>query len=95
LAGPKGNLSRHGFSALKDVTPAYAVKIFKAYATSDRKDAENPYRLVDDIWVLDLKMLIKFALKMGLKPQSIERIKAVFYTPLASNRIRKFVYITP
>ncbi len=70
------------FLRSKDVTPAYAVKIFKAYGNQAiEKMQENPYRLVDDIWGIGFKTADKIALKMGLEPQSIERIKAgILYT---------------
>jgi exodeoxyribonuclease V alpha subunit len=65
------------FLRSKDVSPAYAVKIFKTYGNQAiEKVQENPYRLVDDIWGVGFKTADKIALKMGIEPQSIDRVKA-------------------
>lgn len=61
----------------KDVSAAFAVKIFKAYGNAAIEKIEsNPYQLVDDIWGIGFKSADKIALKMGLAVDSLERIKA-------------------
>ncbi|MFA5306808.1 MAG: ATP-dependent RecD-like DNA helicase [Candidatus Babeliales bacterium] len=61
----------------KDVSPAYATKIFKAYGNqSVEKIQENPYRLVDDIWGIGFKTADQIALKLGLERHAQDRIKA-------------------
>jgi exodeoxyribonuclease V alpha subunit len=61
----------------KDISPAYATKIFKAYGNqSIEKIQENPYRLVDDIWGIGFKTADQIALKLGLERHAQDRIKA-------------------
>ncbi len=61
----------------KDVSTAFATKIYKTYGNSALDIIKNnPYRLVEDIWGIGFKSADSIALKMGLKPDSIERIKA-------------------
>ncbi len=61
----------------KDVSPAYAIKIFKTYGNQAiEKIQENPYRLVDDIWGIGFKTADQIALKMGLEKHSLARMKA-------------------
>jgi exodeoxyribonuclease V alpha subunit len=61
----------------KDVSPAYATKIFKTYGNqSVEKIQENPYRLVDDIWGIGFKTADQIALKLGLERHAQDRIKA-------------------
>lgn len=61
----------------KDVSPAFASKIYKAYGnTAIEKIQENPYRLVDDIWGVGFKTADQIAIKIGLEKNSPERIKA-------------------
>jgi exodeoxyribonuclease V alpha subunit len=61
----------------KDVSTAFAVKIFKTYGNlSIEKISGNPYRLVDDIWGIGFKSADQIALKLGLKSDSLERVKA-------------------
>lgn len=65
------------FLRSKDVSAAFAVKIFKTYGnTAIEKIEANPYQLVDDIWGIGFKSADKIALKMGLETDSLERIKA-------------------
>lgn len=67
------------FLRSRDVSTAYAVKIFKTYGCEAiEKIQENPYRLIEDIWGVGFKTADKIALKMGLAADSIERVKAGF-----------------
>jgi len=65
------------FLRSKDVSPAYAAKIYKAYGNASvEKMQENPYRLVDDIWGIGFKIADQIALKLGLERYSMPRVKA-------------------
>jgi len=66
----------------KDVSPAFATKIYKTYGNeSIDKVQENPYRLVTDIWGVGFKTADQIALKIGLEKNSLERISAgILYT---------------
>lgn len=67
------------FLRSKDVSASFAVKIYKTYGNdSIEKMQENPYRLIDEIWGVGFKTADKIAIKLGLAPDSIERIKAAF-----------------
>jgi exodeoxyribonuclease V alpha subunit len=70
------------FLRSKDVSPAYAIKIFKTYGNqSIEKIQENPYRLVEDIWGIGFKTADQIALKLGLERHAQDRIKAgILYT---------------
>lgn len=65
------------FLRSKDVSPAYAVKIFKAYGNKAvEKIQDNPYCLIDDIWGIGFKTADQIALKIGLERHSLNRVKA-------------------
>lgn len=65
------------FLRSKDVSPAFAVKIFKTYGnTAIDKIQANPYCLSDDIWGIGFKTADQIALKIGLERHSLPRIKA-------------------
>ncbi len=65
------------FLRSKDVSPSFAVKIYKTYGNQAiEKIQENPYRLVEDIWGIGFKSADKIALNMGLEKHSTQRIKA-------------------
>ncbi|MFA6527725.1 MAG: ATP-dependent RecD-like DNA helicase [Candidatus Babeliales bacterium] len=65
------------FLRSKDVSAAFATKIFKTYGNASIEKIEaNPYQLVDDIWGIGFKSADKIALKMGLETDSLERVKA-------------------
>lgn len=70
------------FLRSKDVSPAYAVKIFKTYGSlAIQKIQDNPYCLIDDIWGIGFKTADQIALKIGLERHSLARIKAgILYT---------------
>jgi exodeoxyribonuclease V alpha subunit len=77
------------FLRSKDVSPAYATKIFKTYGNQAvEKMQENPYRLIDDIWGVGFKIADQIALKLGLERNSMARIKAgiVFSIGQATDR---------
>jgi exodeoxyribonuclease V alpha subunit len=61
----------------KDISPAYATKIYKKYGhNSIAVLQENPYRLTDDIWGIGFKIADQIAQNMGLEKNSTKRIKA-------------------
>lgn len=61
----------------KNISPAYAGKIFKMYGQSSIAVVqENPYRLADEIWGIGFKMADQIALSIGIAANSIKRIKA-------------------
>ena len=65
------------FLRSKDVSPAYAAKIYKTYGNqSIEKVQDNPYCLIDDIWGIGFKIADQIALKLGLERYSMARIKA-------------------
>jgi exodeoxyribonuclease V alpha subunit len=58
-----------------DISPTYAVKIFKAYGASTIAVVkENPYKLSDDIAGIGFKMSDRIALSMGISIDSEFRI---------------------
>lgn len=82
----------------KDVSTAFAVKIFKKYGNqSIQLVQENPYRLVEDIWGVGFKSADQIALKLGLAPDSIQRIKAciLFAITDATNNGHLYLEVTP
>ena len=61
----------------KDVSTAFAVKIFKTYGSQSIETiTKNPYRLVDDIWGIGFKSADQIALKLGLATDAPDRVKA-------------------
>ncbi len=61
----------------KNISPAYATKIYKKYgAQSISVVAENPYRLADDIWGIGFKIADKIAQNMGFEHDSVKRIRS-------------------
>lgn len=67
------------FLRSKDVSTAFAVKIFKTYGNqSINIITQNPYRLIDDIWGIGFKSADQIALKLGLGVASLARVKACF-----------------
>lgn len=60
-----------------EVSTGFAVKIYKKYGNDSIETVqENPYRLVEDIWGVGFKTADTLALKLGLDPSSIKRVKA-------------------
>ncbi|MFA6066757.1 MAG: ATP-dependent RecD-like DNA helicase [Candidatus Babeliaceae bacterium] len=61
----------------KDISPAYAAKIYKKYGQNARAIIhENPYRLAEEIWGIGFKMADKIALNVGFQLHSSARISA-------------------
>jgi len=82
------------FLKSKDVSTAFAVKIYKAYGNSAlEKMEENPYRLVDDIWGVGFKTADQIALKLGLAHDAPARIKAAIQFVLSDISNEGHLYI--
>lgn len=65
------------FLRSKDVSTAYATKIYKTYGSvAIEKIQDNPYCLIDDIWGVGFKTADQIALKLGLELHSMARVKA-------------------
>lgn len=65
------------FLIAHDVTPAYAVKIYKTYGDeSIQKVTENPYRLASDIWGIGFKIADRIAMNLGVDVNDPARISA-------------------
>lgn len=61
----------------KNISPAYAAKIYKKYGNeSVAVVIENPYRLADEIWGIGFKVADQIAQNMGFAPDSVKRIKS-------------------
>lgn len=61
----------------KDISNAYAVKIYKKYGQSAIAVLqENPYRLADEIWGIGFKVADQIAKKIGIAHDSLKRIKS-------------------
>lgn len=59
------------------VSPAYGVKIFRAYGDdSIRKVKENPYALIRDVWGIGFKLADNLARNMGILADDGARIQA-------------------
>jgi len=60
-----------------DISPTYAVKIYKTYgANTIAEIKENPYKLADDIFGIGFKMSDRIALAMGIPMDSEYRISS-------------------
>lgn len=60
-----------------EVSPTYAIKIFKTYGQdSIRMVKENPFRLADDIWGIGFKTADRIAARMGYDQNSYARCRA-------------------
>jgi exodeoxyribonuclease V alpha subunit len=60
-----------------NVSPGYAVKIYKTYGDAAiQKVTENPYRLASDIWGIGFKIADKIAMNLGVDPGDPARIVA-------------------
>lgn len=82
------------FLRSKDVTPSFAVKIYKTYGNQAvEKMQENPYRLVDDIWGIGFKSADKIALQLGLEKNAPDRIKAGFLYAIGEATNNGHLYI--
>ena len=62
-----------------DVSTSHATKIFKTYGNDSIKVVqENPYRLADDIWGLDLKRRIRSQKRWALTMRNMSAFGAAF-----------------
>lgn len=69
----------------RDVSPAYAAKIYKKYGQESIAVLhENPYRLADEIWGIGFKMADTIAQKMGFAPNCLQRLCAGIVYALSS-----------
>ncbi|MFI3173837.1 MAG: ATP-dependent RecD-like DNA helicase [Bacillota bacterium] len=60
-----------------DITPAYALKIYKKYKDKMYEIVKNqPYRLADEIWGIGFKMADKIAMTGGVPMDDPNRIKS-------------------
>ena len=63
-----------------NVSPAYAVRIYKSYGKDTIKAIrENPYNLSEEVFGIGFKMADKIALSMGIDPDSEYRIASGTY----------------
>jgi exodeoxyribonuclease V alpha subunit len=71
----------------KNITPAYATKIYKKYGKESISVLhENPYRLADEIWGIGFKVADQIAQNMGFAPDSLKRITSgILYALSTSN----------
>lgn len=61
----------------KDISAAYAIKIYKKYGHSSIPlIMENPYRLAEEVWGIGFKTADQIAEKLGVEKDSPKRIKA-------------------
>lgn len=61
----------------KNISPAYATKIYKKYGSESLIVVrENPYRLADEIWGIGFKVADQIAQNMGFAPDSLKRISS-------------------
>lgn len=69
----------------KDISPAYAVKIYKKYGQESIAVLhENPYRLADEIWGIGFKTADTIAQKMGFTPTCLQRLSSGIIYALAT-----------
>ena len=65
------------FLHAREVSTAFAVKIYKAYGQdSIAKIQNNPYQLVEDVWGVGFKTADQLAMKLGFEKQSLFRVRA-------------------
>ena len=78
----------------KDISTAFAVKIYKTYGDESLKlIQQDPYRLVEDIWGVGFKSADQLALKLGLEKNSIKRIKSGILYCITENINNGHLYI--
>jgi exodeoxyribonuclease V alpha subunit len=77
----------------KGVSTAFAAKMYKLYKNETiEKITQNPYRLVEEIWGVGFKTADDLALKLGLVPDSLYRIKAGLIHAISKNNEDGNVY---
>ncbi len=78
----------------KDVSTAFAVKIYKTYGDeSITIIQEDPYKLVEDIWGVGFKSADQLALKLGIEKDSLRRIKSGILYCLTENISNGHLYM--
>ncbi|MBU4269660.1 ATP-dependent RecD-like DNA helicase [Candidatus Dependentiae bacterium] len=78
----------------KDISTAFAVKIYKTYGDESLKlIQDDPYKLVEDIWGIGFKSADQLALKLGLEKDSIKRIKSGILYCITENINNGHLYI--
>lgn len=69
----------------KDISPAYAAKIYKQYRNNTLAVlAENPYRIADEIWGIGFKIADQIAQKLGFEKHAPARVTAGVLYALSS-----------
>lgn len=78
----------------RDVSTAFATKIYKKYGQSSIAVlTENPYRIADEIWGVGFKTADQIALKMGIEKNSIKRIKSGITFAITSELNNGHLYV--
>lgn len=78
----------------KDVSPAYAAKIYKKYGQESIAVLnENPYRLADEIWGIGFKIADTIAQKLGFAPDCAQRLAAGITFALTSGAGSGHLYL--
>lgn len=77
----------------KDVSPAYATKIYKQYGKESIAILhENPYRIAHDIWGIGFKTADKIAQKLGIAANAPARIQAGICFAITQELERGHIY---
>ena len=78
----------------KNITPAYATKIYKKYGyESIAVVKENPYRLAEEIWGIGFKMADTIAHNLGFAHNCRARIKAGIFHIISETNTSGHLYI--
>jgi len=78
----------------KDITPAYAAKIYKRYGyESIAVVKENPYRLAEEIWGIGFKTADQIAYNLGFQHSCPARIKAGIIHSINESVINGHLYV--
>ncbi|MFQ5722313.1 MAG: ATP-dependent RecD-like DNA helicase, partial [Candidatus Aminicenantales bacterium] len=76
-----------------NVSTTLAIKIYHQYGDdSFRILKTNPYQVCHDIWGIGFKTADQMALKLGLSPDSLERVKAYIYYLLEKDTEQRHVF---
>lgn len=78
----------------KGISPAYASKIYKKYKhESIAIVQQNPYKLADEIWGIGFRLADQIAQNMGMKKDSIARIRAGIHFAISQEVGNGHLYI--
>jgi len=78
----------------KNISPAYAAKIYKRYKQeSIAVLRENPYRLADDIWGIGFKIADEIAQKLNFLPHAPQRISAGICYVISQSTSQGHLYV--